>query len=55
MKKKFDLYQNKTWKRNKEREKNNYPNEPDPLYWDYVDIYEEIMKHPRIIQLSCNR
>jgi len=48
MKKYFDIYKLEKWERNKEREKN-YPNEKDPMYWDYVDITDEIEKHKRII------
>jgi len=50
MKKYFDIYKPEKWERNKEREKK-YTNEKNPMYWDYVNIQEEIMKHPRIIKI----
>jgi hypothetical protein len=51
MKKQFDIYKPMKWEPSERREKN-YPNETDPTYWDYIDITNEIMKYPRIINLA---
>lgn len=51
MNKYFDVYKPPVWFWDEERAMY-YPGEQEPMYWDYVDWYEENAKHNRTIDLK---